>query len=340
MATAMPALSDVLAASRRIRPLLPPTPLLPSRGLSELLGVEVFVKCENLQPVGAFKVRGGVNLLAAEAPALRARATGVVAASTGNHGQSIAYAAARFGLPATIFAPTDSNPLKVAAMRALGAVVRRRGRDFDEARQACEAHAAASGARYVHSMNEPMFIAGVGTAAWEVLQEIPEANWLFVPVGGGSGAAGACLVASALAPRCRVVGVQAEGAPAVWRSFHARRLLSTERAATMAEGLSTRVAFALPLEILWRHLHGLVLVSDEALQEAMVLHLEHTHLVAEAAGAVPLAGALRLRGRLRGGRVVLMLSGGNATRAQLAAALTGAAGARSPGGGEPPGDGP
>ncbi len=322
----IPTVQDVLAAARRIRPFLPPTPLLPSAALSALLDAEVYVKCENLQPTGAFKVRGGINLLAAEAHDLQSRGAGIAAASTGNHGQSMAYAAAQFGIAATIFAPDGANPIKVAAMRALGADVRLTGRDFDAAREACETHAAAAGARYVHSMNEPLLVAGVGTAALEALLERPESDWLFVPVGGGSGAAGACLVASALCPDCRVVGVQAEGAPAVWRSFRERRMVSTERAETIAEGLSTRVAFDLPLTILWRHLHDLVLVSDADMLSAMALYLEKTHLLAEAAGAAPLAAALRLRQRLRGSRVVLMLSGGNATLAQVGAALCGGRG--------------
>lgn len=319
-----PTLHDVLLAQTRIRPHLPPTPLLHSPALSALLQADVHLKCENLQPTGAFKVRGGINLIAAEAEELRPRGTPVVAASTGNHGQSVAYAARRFGIEAVIYAPTDANPLKVAAMERLGATVRLTGHDFDEAREAAETHAAHTGAHYIHSMNEPLLIAGVATATLEALTELPDADYLLVPVGGGSGAAGASLVAHALCPQCRVIGVQAEGAPAVHNAFHAHRLGTTERAATIAEGLATRVAFDLPLSLMWGRLHDLVLVSDDQLLAAMRLCMEATHLVAEAAGAAPLAAALRTAESLRGRKVVLMLSGGNATAAQLQHALSAA----------------
>ncbi|MEW6047618.1 MAG: threonine/serine dehydratase [Bacillota bacterium] len=326
MAFEIPGLNDVYLARRRIAPYLRPTPLFRSGPLGRVLGCEAWVKCENLQPVGAFKVRGGINLAAAEYPQLRGR--GLAAASTGNHGQSVAYAARTFDLSATIFAPLGSNPLKVAAMQALGADVRLTGRDFDEAREACERFAADTGARYVHSMNEPLLIAGVATAYLEALEEVPDADLILVPIGGGSGAAGASLVAKALNPRIRVVGVQAEGAPAVYRSFHSRRLESTPKADTIAEGLATRVAFELPLSILWRHLDDVVLVSDAELQAAMRLLLETTHLVAEAAGAAPVAAARRYPELVRDRRVILPITGGNATIDQILAAATAGGAAR------------
>lgn len=314
-----PTFHDVLLARQRIRRHLPPTPLLAAPALGRALGCDAWVKCENLQPVGAFKVRGGVNLVAAEADRLQGRA--LVAASTGNHGQSVAFAARRFGLRATIFAPLEANPLKVAAMQGLGAEVRLVGRDYDEAREACERFAAETGARYVHSMNEPLLIAGVATAYLEALEEVPDAGVILVPMGGGSGAAGACLVAKAINPRIRVVGVQAEGAPAVYRSFHSRRLQSTERAETLAEGLATRVAFELPLRILWRLLDDAVLVSDADLQAAMRLLLETTRMVAEAAGAAATAAAMRYPELVAGQRVILPITGGNATLDQVRAAI-------------------
>ena len=317
-----PTIADVMAARVRIAPHLAPTPAVPCPGLSDVLGARVYLKLESLQPTGAFKVRGGVNLLACEQAALRAAGTGVACASTGNHGQSVAYAGRLFELAVTVFAPRDANPLKVAAMRRLGAAVTLTGADFDASRLACESWAASTGARYIHSMNEPLLIAGVGTAALEVLWDVPHADWLLVPVGGGTGAAGACLAAGAVAPGCRVVGVQAEGAPAVSRSFRERRLLETAAADTMAEGLQTRVAFELPLRIMWERLHAVRLVSDADLWQAMGLLLTHAHLVVEAAGAAPLAAALRMP-ELRGTTVVLILSGGNATAGQVqrAAAL-------------------
>lgn len=314
-----PTLYDVFLARYRIKPYLPPTPLLYSASLGRALGCKAYVKCENTQPVGAFKVRGGINLVAAEYPGLRNR--GLTAASTGNHGQSVAYAASIFGLPATIFAPLGANPLKVAVMEGLGAEVRLAGRDFDEAREACERLAADTGARYVHSMNEPLLIAGVATCYLEAIGDVPDAEVVLVPIGGGSGAAGACIVAKSLNPGIRVIGVQAEGAPAVYRSYHSRRLESTEQLKTIAEGLATRVAFELPLNILWRYLDDLVLVSDDELEAAMCLLLETTHQVAESAGAAAVAAALRYPELVSGRKVILPITGGNATLEQIQSAL-------------------
>lgn len=317
-----PALHDVVLARRRIAPYLEPTPLLRPPALGRALGCDAYLKCENLQPIGAFKVRGGVNLVAAEHESGRLGAGGIAAASTGNHGQSIAFAARLFGLPATIFAPRDANPLKVAAMRALGAEVRLEGHDFDAAREACEAYARTTGARYVHSMNEPLLIAGVATAYLEALLAVPAAAAILVPIGGGSGAAGAAIVARALHPSMRVIGVQAEGAPVVYRSFRSGRLETTAAVTTRAEGLATRVAFELPLRLLRKHLDDIILVTDDELLDAMRLLLETAHVVAEEAGAASTAAALKLRAELAGQKIILPISGGNATAAQLLDALS------------------
>jgi threonine dehydratase len=314
-----PTIHDVLLARRRIAPYLEPTPCLRAAALGRALGCDAYVKCENLQPVGAFKVRGGVNLVAALHD--RLSPAGLATSSTGNHGQSIAYAARLFGLHATIFAPRDANPLKVAAMEALGADVRLEGHDFDAAREACEAFALSTQARYVHSMNEPLLIAGVATAYLEALLAVPHADVCLVPIGGGSGAAGATIVARALHPSMRVIGVQAEGAPAVYRSFRSRQLESTEQAATRAEGLATRVAFELPLRLLWKNLDDIVLISDEEMLRAMRLLAETTHMVAEEAGAAATAAAGKLRHDLAGRTVILPITGGNATAARLREAL-------------------
>lgn len=308
-------LADVFTARRRIEPYLRPTPLIRPLALGRALEAEVHLKLENLQPIGAFKVRGGINLVSAELAELRGRR--LFAASTGNHGQSVAYAAREFGLAATIYAPEGANALKVASMRALGAEVVLTGRDFDAAREACEAAAAASGARYVHSMEEPLLIAGVGTAYLEAIEEVPDADLLIVPVGGGSGASGAGLVAKSINPRIRVVGVQAEGAPAVYLSYRSGRLETTERMETRAEGLATRQAFGLPLAMIRKFVDDIVLVSDAEMEDAMRLLMETAHVVAEMAGAAPLAAARKIG--VKGQKVILPVSGGNATREQLAA---------------------
>jgi threonine dehydratase len=310
----VPTLSDVLEARRRISPHLRPTPLYGYPNLDQLLGTEVFVKHENHQPVGAFKVRGGVNLVSQLSADERGR--GVIAASTGNHGQSIAYAARLFGVPATICVPEAANSVKVASIRGFGADLVFRGRDFDEAREHCEQLAREHGYRYVHSGNEPLLIAGVATETLEILEEQPETDVIIVPIGGGSGAAGACIVAKAVNQAVRVIGVQSEAAPTAYRSWRERRLVE-DRMETFAEGLATRTAFELPQRVLWEWLDDFVLVQDDEIRGAQALMIEVTRNLVEAAGAAPLAAALRLRKQLTGKRVALILSGGNASREQL-----------------------
>jgi len=310
----VPTLADVLEARRSIAPHLRPTPLYGYASLDELLGTEVFVKHENHQPVGAFKVRGGVNLVSRLTPDERRR--GVIAASTGNHGQSIAFAARLFGVQATICVPEVANPVKVASMRGLGAELVFHGRDFDAAREHCEQLASEHGFRYVHSGNEPLLIAGVATQTLEILEEQPGIEVVIVPIGGGSGAAGACIVAKSVNPEVKVIGVQSDAAPAAYRSWRERRLVD-DRMETFAEGLATRSPFELPQRILWRLLDDFVLVSDDEIRSAQAQLIETTRNLVEAAGAAPLAAALRLRDQLSGKRVALVMSGGNVSREQL-----------------------
>jgi threonine dehydratase len=265
-------------------------------------------------PTGAFKVRGGVNLVSQLNDDERRR--GVVTASTGNHGQSIAFAAGRFDVRAIVCVPEDANPVKLAAMERLGAELIVHGRDFDEAREHCEALARQHGYRYVHSGNEPHLIAGVGTATLELLETEPGVDVVIVPIGGGSGAAGACIAGKAVKPDLEVIGVQSSAAPAAYRSWKARQLLE-DRMVTQAEGLATRVAFELPQRILWDRLDDFVLVDEDELERAVVLMIEGTRNLVEPAGAAPLAAALTLRDRLRGKTVALIQSGGNISPAQL-----------------------
>jgi threonine dehydratase len=310
-----PTLADVLKARRSIAPYVPVTPSLEPRGLALALGCRAVIKCENLSPTGAFKVRGGVNLVAALDPDVRAR--GVVAASTGNHGQSVAYAARLFGCKATIFMPDAANPLKAAATVAMGAEVIKTGRDFDQARLAAEEFAARHLARYIHSANEPLLVAGVGTASLELLEAAPDLDVLVVPVGGGSGILGAGIVARAVNPAIRVVGVQAEGAPAVYRSWRAGQRIVTDGVNTFAEGLATREPFAMPLALFPRLVDEMVLVDDDEIAAAIRLLLSTARQVVEGAGAAAVAAAMKERDRLAGKNVGLILSGGNITIDQL-----------------------
>jgi threonine dehydratase len=284
-------------------------------GLDAALGCRTYLKCENLNPTGAFKVRGGINLISTLSPEQKDH--GVLAVSTGNHAQSIAYASRLFGARAVVYMPATANPLKVEATRALGAEVVLTGRDFDEARQVTEAVGSREGLRYIHSANEPLLIAGVATWALELFEVVPDLDALFVPVGGGSGVLGAAVVAQAVNPATRIIGVQAKGAPAVYRSWKAGRRIVTEEAATFAEGLATREPFDLPSQLLPRLVKEMILVSDEEIKAAIRLLLETTHQVAEGAGAAALAGALRMRADLHGKRIGMVLSGGNMTIEQL-----------------------
>jgi len=242
-------------------------------------------------------------------------------ASTGNHGQSLAYAGGVLGVPVTIFVPKGANPLKVAAMRGSGATIVEHGDDYDDAREECERRAAATGTRYVHSGNEPYLIAGVATAALEVVLEKPDLDVLIVPVGGGSGASGAALVAKTLRPEMAVIGVQAEGASAAYRAWRDHAPRTTERADTFAEGLATRTSFELPQRMLAVLLDDFVLVSDDELYAAMRLLLIEGHLVTEGAGAAAVAAARRLAERLAGKRVACWVSGANATADSLRHAM-------------------
>ena len=308
-------LRDVLRARKVIRRYLAPTPLTRYPALDKLIGATVYIKHENYQPLGAFKMRGGIYLMSRLSEDERRR--GVIAASTGNHGQSVAYAAQLFGVPAIIGVPEGANPAKVEAMRNLGADVRFHGPDFDTARLWVEDLAAEHGYRYIHSGDEPDLVAGVGTYALEILEEQPEVDTIIVPIGGGSGAAATCIVAKSIDPAIRVIGVQAAGASAAYDSWRQRRPVEHSHVDTFAEGLATRSTFAYPRDIIWDLLDDFVLVSDDDLRDAIRAYLSHARTLAEGAGAASLAAALSLRDQLAGRTVALVLSGGNLSVDQL-----------------------
>ena len=313
-----PALQDVLEARKTIAPYLPRTPLHYYAALSQHLGAEVRLKHENYQALGAFKVRGGVNLLAHMSEEERSR--GVITASSGNHGQSIAYACSLFGARAIICLPQDANPVKVESMRNLGAQLIFHGKNFDEAREQCERLAMEHGFRCVHPANDPLLIAGAATETLEIIEDFPDVEVIFVPLGGGSGAAGACIVAKALNPEIRVIAVQSAQAQAGYLSWKSRRVTEAPME-TMAEGLATASGYELTQAILWDLLDDFILVDDSEILRAIALLIEKAHTLAEAAGAAPLAGAIKYKEGIRGKKVALVISGGNITLAQLREAL-------------------
>jgi threonine dehydratase len=315
-----PTFEDVVAAREFIEPYLPKTPLIRVNGISKLLDCDYYAKLENLQPVGAFKVRGGVNLVGKASDEEKQR--GLVAASTGNHGQSIAYGGRLFSSRVIIYAPAENvNEGKMQAIRDLGAEVRLFGRNFDEARQECERVAAEESLRYVHSANEPLLIAGVGTIGLEIFEDLPDVDVIIAPAGGGSCAAGNCIVANELNADVQVIAVQSEAAPAMWHAWRNHTLEPYPTMLTEHEGLATRVPFELTNRILWELLSDFVLVSDSAINDTVKLIARHGKQIVEGAGAASLAGAIKLSEQLRGKKVVGIVSGGNIPLERFAALM-------------------
>ena len=304
-----PTLDGIRRARAAIDGVIRRTPLMQHPLLNAETGLDIHVKHENHNPTGAFKIRGGLNLIASLNADERAR--GIITASTGNHGQSIAFAALRAGVPCLVAVPVGNNPDKNAAMRAFGATVVERGTDFDEAREWVEGEAVTRGLRYVHSANEPQLIAGVGTYALEVFEDLPDPDVIIVPIGGGSGACGCCIVRSSLGRRTQVIGVQAAEADAFTRSWRGPERVELPRIGTFAEGLATRCTFDLTFGILKRELDDIVTLTEAELEEGVRLALRATHNLAEGAGAASLAAAVLLRDRLIGKKVVCIMTGGN-----------------------------
>jgi len=311
----IPQLADVYAARRLVSRYLKPTPLIYSTRLSKLLGCQVYLKLENLQPTRAFKVRGGINYIhRMKEDAVR---RGVIAASTGNHAQSIAYAGSLFGAEVRIVMPRGVPELKAEAVRDLGGEVITYGSYYEGAREYAEKLASENGYLYVHGINEPLLYEGVGTMHLEIIEELPDVDVVIVPIGGGSGACAAVIVYKTIDPRTRVIGVQAEGAPAFYRSWKSGTVVSTNGITTAAEGLATTRAYELPLKILRGSLDDIVLVSDDEMRQAVRQVLDATGQVAELSGAASTAAAFKIKDELNGKKVALLLTGGNIEPQQL-----------------------
>ena len=305
-------IQGVFEARQFIYQFLKPTPLVQYPLLSRELGCDARVKHENLNPTGSFKIRGGLNLVGNLDEEERRR--GVIAATRGNHGQSVALASSIFGVRCVIAVPEGNNPEKNEAMEAYGAELIIHGKDFDEARARVEELQSRDPMRYVHSGNEPMLIHGVGTYALEILEELPDPDFVFVPIGGGSGAAGILTVVRGQAPGVKVIGVQAEKAPAVYLSWKKGAEVTTDSANTIADGLATRVPFELTFGLIKDTIDEIVTVTEDELAAAVYQIFRTCHNVAEPAGAAALAGAAKMRHQIAGKKVVLILSGSNITR--------------------------
>jgi threonine dehydratase len=317
------AFEDVLEARRRIRPFLPPTALRAYQPLDAAVGagIRVFVKHENHNPTGAFKARNGMAVMTALSDEEKRR--GVVAASRGNHGQGLAWAGALLGVPVTICVPVGNNPDKNEAMRGFGATLVEQGKDYDEAVEVASGLVREKDLRLVHSSNDPHVLTGAATLALEIVLEEPRLDAMVICVGGGSQAVGALTVARALRPALRVYAVQAERAPAIHDSWHARHVVEGVSADTFADGVATRCPPERTFPALLEGLAGFVTASEAEIAEALRLILRTTHNLVEGAGALGLAGLLKLRETLAGERVAIVLSGGNIDQATLRRVLTG-----------------
>lgn len=303
--------ADVLASRERIAPFITTTPFRHYPLLDELIGggTSLVVKHENHQPTCSFKIRNGLSFITGLTDEERRR--GVVAASTGNHGQGIAYAASLLDVRATICVPIGNNPEKTAAMRGWGATVVEEGRDYDEAVEAMNRLAGERGLAIAHSTNDPRVVSGAATMSLEMLEQSGGLDAIVVAVGGGSQSVGALTVAREMAPDLRVFGAQCAGAAAIHDSWHAKSPLRTARADTFAEGVATRQPYALTFATLCEGLTGFATVSDAEVAEAIRQILKLTHNLVEGAGALGVAAALKLRSELRGQRVGVIFSGGN-----------------------------
>ncbi|HEX4949797.1 MAG TPA: threonine dehydratase [Blastocatellia bacterium] len=312
-------LHQIRAAQEIVYRALAPSPLHEHPLLSAELGLRAFLKHENHLPTGAFKVRGGVNFM--HHFAQDRTHNGVITATRGNHGASVAFAAKLHNIPATIVVPFGNNPEKNAAMKALGARLVEYGKDFDEARVEVERLSQEENLRYIHSANEPHLVNGVGTYALEIIEALQKhgahADAIFVPIGMGSGVCGVITAFRALSPETKIYGVQAEGAPSHYLSWQARKVIETEAANTFADGVATRCPSPFTLDIILNGVDEIVLVSDDEIKAAIRLLWRTTHNLAEGAGAVATAATLKRREQLRGKTVVNVMSGGNLDTATL-----------------------
>jgi len=310
---------QIRAAREVVYRTLKPTPLIEHPLLGREIGARVFLKHENHQVTGAFKIRGGLNFMSHFA---HERASdGVITATRGNHGQSVALAASIYSIPATIVVPLGNNPEKNEATRAYGARLIEYGRDFDEAREEVERLSKAENLRYVHSANEPHLINGVGTYAIEIIEALRErgekADSIFAPIGLGSGICGVITAFRALSPETKIYGVQAEGAPSVYLSWKEGRIVETKNADTFADGVATRVPATLTFDIIRNGVDEIILVSDSEIIRAIRLLWRTTHNLVEGAGAAATAATIKLSERLKGQNIVNVLTGANLDTASV-----------------------
>ncbi|HLZ71138.1 MAG TPA: threonine ammonia-lyase [Dehalococcoidia bacterium] len=300
---------EIQAAQLRLTGVVRTTPLLESRWWSAVAGAPIWLKAENLQRTGSFKIRGASNMIGQLSPEQRAR--GVIAASAGNHAQGVAVAAQAAGIPALVVMPETAPFAKVEATRGYGAEIVQAGASYQEAAAAMELIAAERGLTVVPAFDDERIIAGQGTLGLEVVEQLPDLDLVIVPVGGGGLASGVAIAVKSLRPRARVIGVQAAAAPAAARSLRRGAVESVSATLTVADGIAVARPGAITFPLLQRYLDEIVVVGEEAISEAIVGLMEYSKLVVEGAGAVGIAALLRGKIRCAGQTTVVVLSGGN-----------------------------
>jgi threonine dehydratase len=302
-------IADVWRAHKFLKPIMHHTPLTASRTMSDLTGADIYLKAEHMQRGGSFKARGAaykISRLTKEQ-----RSAGVIAASAGNHAQGVAIAAAEHKIPCTIVMPEIAPLAKVTATQGYGANVVLYGATYDDAYQHCLELQAASGATFVHAFDDPDIIAGQGTLGLEMLNDLPDADAIVVPIGGGGLISGIAIAARALKPDITIIGVQAEGAPSCYASLKAGEITTSSSIMTIADGIATKRPGELTFSIIKRLVDDVVLVNDEAIINAVLLLMERCKMLVEGAGAVGLAALLSGAVQLKGKKVLVPLTGGN-----------------------------
>jgi threonine dehydratase len=306
-------------AARDLAAYLPPTPLQYSRAFTSKAGCHVHVKIESVQPIRAFKVRGALNKILRLQP--EQREAGVLTASAGNHGLGVAYSAQAFRVPATVYVPENANPLKIEAMKRLGARVVQAGRTYHDAYMEAMHVQAETPLTFVHAYDDPDVIAGQGSIAVEALQQLPEFDTILVPVGGGGLIAGIATFLKDRRPQIKVVGVEPAGADALYKSLKAGRIVTLERVQTIADGLAASQPGRLTFEVARRGVDDVLIVQESEMLRAIRLFFEWEHLLAEPAGAAALAALLYHYRPAPNERVLIVLSGANVTDDVMVRAL-------------------
>ncbi|MFH1152836.1 MAG: threonine/serine dehydratase [Pseudomonadota bacterium] len=310
-------LSHVLGARNVLKKFLVPTPLRQYPSLDRLVGATVFVKHENHNPTGTFKIRGGINLMH---NLKKAGTLGAITYSTGNHGASVAASASLFGLNAVVVVPENSNPLKIRSIRDAGAELIEYGKDFEAAGQKVAELVAERGLYFVHPANDAHIVNGVATEFLEILEAVPDLDCLVIPIGAGSEAAAAITVLKAIRPETQIIAVQAKASPAACLSWQQKKIVCAPNT-TFAGGVATGTAYEIPFSLYRDGLADFVLLTEEELYQGIALAAHHTRNLTEGAGSSCLRAAIKIRERLAGKKVVVQMSGGNASSQELQRAM-------------------